>query len=106
MSLAVMGSLFAGKARATVALERHLALVETTRFVIATLPKRDQLSSGEFSGETSGHRWRVDVLPFMDGEVNAAAAQWIPTRLVISVRSPSGSVFRVETVRLQKRARQ
>jgi general secretion pathway protein I len=106
MSLAVMGSLFAGKARATVALERHLALVETARFVIATLPKRDQLSSGEFSGETSGHRWRVDVLPFMDGEVNAAAAQWIPTRLVISVRSPSGSVFRVETVRLQKRARQ
>jgi general secretion pathway protein I len=104
MSLAVMGSLFASKARATVALERHLALVETTRFVAATLPKRDQLASGTFEGETSGHRWRVDVLPFLDGDVSPATAPWNPVRLVISVRSPSGSVFRVETVRLQKRA--
>jgi general secretion pathway protein I len=102
-SLAVMGSLFAVKARATVALDRHLALIETARFVAATLPKRDQLTAGTFDGETSGHRWRLDVLPFVDPDMDRAATAWHPQRLVIGVRSPSGSLFRVETIRLQKR---
>jgi general secretion pathway protein I len=101
-SLAVMGSLFAVKARATVALERHLALIETARFVAATLPKREQLSSGAV-GETSGHRWRLDLLPFVDPDTDRAATPWNPQRLVISVRSPSGSLFHLETIRLQKR---
>jgi general secretion pathway protein I len=102
-SLAVMGSLFAVKARATVAIERHLALIETARFVAATLPKRDQLTAGAFDGETSGHRWRLDVPPFVDADTDRAATAWNPQRLVISVRSPSGSLFRVETVRLQRK---
>jgi hypothetical protein len=49
-----MGSLFAVKARATVALDRHLALVETARFVAATLPKRDQLTAGPSMGKPPG----------------------------------------------------
>jgi general secretion pathway protein I len=96
-SLAVMGSLFAVKARATV------ALVETARFVAATLPKRDQLTAGAFNGETSGHRWRLNVLPFVDPATDGAANAWNPQRLVLSVRSPSGALFQVETIRLQKR---
>ena len=102
-SLAVMGSLFAVKARATVALDRHLALVETARFVAATLPKRDQLTAGTFNGETSGHRWRLNVLPFVDPATDGAANTWNPQRLVLSVRSPSGALFQMETIRLQKR---
>ena len=102
-SLAVMGSLFAVKARATVALDRHLALVETARFVAAMLPKRNQLTAGAFNGETSGHRWRLNVLPFVDPATDGAANAWNPQRLVLSVRSPSDALFQVETIRLQKR---
>jgi hypothetical protein len=36
--------------------------------------------------------------------MDRAATPWNPQRLVMSVRSPSGALFRVETIRLQKRA--
>src|SRR5436853_5955835 len=63
-SLAAIGSLIATSARGTHVLEQHVALVETARAIMTGLPKRDQLATGDFSGELAGHRWQVDVLPF------------------------------------------
>jgi general secretion pathway protein I len=104
-SLAAIGSLIATSARGTRSLEQHVALVETARSIAAGLPKRDELALGEFSGELAGHRWRVDVTPYADGGVDPALpVAWVPQAVVITVRSPSGAVLQLNTVRLRKRS--
>jgi general secretion pathway protein I len=102
--LAAIGSVIATTARGTRSLEAHLALIETARAIATGMPKRAQLV-GDLSGEISGHRWRIDVLPFAAGGiVPAADARWIPQTVVISVRSPSGALLQLNTVRLHRRA--
>jgi general secretion pathway protein I len=104
MSLSAIGSLVAGNVRGTRSIEQHLALVETTRLVAASLPPRARLAPGRLSGEILGHRWRVDVSPFEAGGAPAVTSPWIPENVLLRVQSPSGAVIRVETIRLQKRA--
>ena len=67
ISLAAIGSLIAVTTRGARAVGLHLTLVETARAIITGLPDRNQLVPGNFSGETAGHRWRVDVMPFIRG---------------------------------------
>lgn len=62
--LAAIGSLIAVTTRAARSIGGHLALVETSRTILTGLPDRDQLTPGDLSGQSAGHRWRVDVLPF------------------------------------------
>src|SRR5215813_12469722 len=64
ISLAAIGSLIAVTTRGARAVGLHLTLVETARAIITGLPDRDQLEFGNLAGESAGHRWRVDVLPF------------------------------------------
>jgi general secretion pathway protein I len=104
MSLSAIGALVAGNVRGTRSIEQHLALVETTRLVAASLPPRRQLASGGLSGEIAGYRWRLDVSPFEASGAPAATSPWIPENVLLRVQSPSGAVLRVETIRLQKRA--
>jgi len=104
-SLAAIGALVATSARGARKIEAHLALVETARAVMAGLPKRDELALGSLSGDLAGHRWRVDVLPFAAGSADpAAAVAWLPQAVVITVRSPSGGMLRLDTVRLRRGA--
>jgi len=102
-SLAAIGALMATSARGARKVEAHVALVETARAVVAGLPKRDELALGSLSGELAGHRWRVDVLPFAAGGA-APAAPWQPQAVVVTARSPSGGILRLDTVRLRKRS--
>ena len=88
-------------ARTTRALDQHLALLETARTIETGLPSRAELQLGTLSGARAGHSWRVDVVPFNVPAGDArAAARWVPARVVIQVRGPSGSMLQVETVRL------
>jgi general secretion pathway protein I len=104
-SLAAIGALMATSARGARKLETHVALVETARAVVAGLPKRDELALGSLSGELAGHRWRVDVLPFAAGGADPGpGAAWQPQAVVVTVRSPSGGMLRLDTVRLRKRS--
>jgi general secretion pathway protein I len=104
-SLAAIGSVIATSVRGTRSIEQHVALVETARAIATGLPKRDELALGNFSGELAGHRWRVDVLPFAAGGVDAALSiPWVPQTVVITVRSPSGAVLQINTVRLHRRS--
>jgi general secretion pathway protein I len=106
-ALAAIGGLVATSARGTRKLEAHVAMVETARAIMAGLPKRDELVLGSLSGELAGHRWRVDVLPLSAGGTDpAAAVAWLPQTVVITVRSPSGGMLRLDTVRLRKIADQ
>jgi general secretion pathway protein I len=105
ISLSAIGSLVAVTVRGARSVGGHLALTETARAIMAGLPDRDDLALGNFSGETAGHRWRVDVLPFnanfIDGQKN-----WIPQTVVVRVQSPSGPILQLNTVRLRRVTRQ
>jgi general secretion pathway protein I len=104
ISLVAIGAVTTTSARGTRSLEQHLALVETTRTVAATLPKDDQAALDGLSGEILGHRWRISVAPFVGrGIIQNPDSPWIPQTVVVRVRSPSGAVYGFETVRLQRR---
>jgi general secretion pathway protein I len=103
LTLAAIGSLMAMSARSTRALDQHLALVETARAIETGLPSRAELALGSLSGVRAGHSWRVDVLPYnVPAAEPQAAPRWLPTRVVIRVQSPTGSILQVETIRLRR----
>jgi general secretion pathway protein I len=103
--ITAIGAVVTTSSRGTRSLEQHLALVETTRIVAATLPKSEQIGLDGLSGEILGHRWRVGISPFVGNRINqVAGSPWIPQTVVVRVRSPSGVVYGFETVRLQRRA--
>jgi general secretion pathway protein I len=109
ITLTAIGAVTATSARGTRSLEQHLALVETTRIVAATLPRASQAnpqaSLDGLSGEILGHRWRISLAPFFgSGIYQVPDSQWIPQTVVVRVRSPSGAVYGFETVRLQRKA--
>ena len=102
--LASIGSLIAGSVRGARSLDQHFALVEIARAIETGLPNRDELKVGRLSGEVSGHRWTVDVLPFIANNVDPRLpTPWAPLALVISVQSPQGPILQVNTVRLRRR---
>jgi general secretion pathway protein I len=104
ITLTAIGAVAATSARGTRSLEQHLALVETTRIVAATLPKDNETTLDGLSGEILGHRWRITLAPFVGSGINQIPeSPWIPLTVVVRVRSPSGAVYGFETVRLQRR---
>lgn len=103
ISLTAIGTLTGTTTRGVRSLEQHLALVETARTVAATLPPRTQLAPGKLAGDLYGNHWQIDVSPFTGGNVAPSPdSPWIPETIVIRVQSPSGGVFSLETVRLQR----
>ena len=104
VALTAIGSLVATTVRGTRALDTHLTLVETARAIVTALPDRDALKPGTFSGETGGHRWRIDVLPFNLIALDPSLPNpWVPLAVVLRVQSPSGPILQLNTVRLRKR---
>jgi general secretion pathway protein I len=109
ISLTAIGAVAATSARGTRSMEQHLALVETSRIVAATLPRNRQAtpegSLDGLSGEILGHRWRISLAPFVgSGIYQPPDSEWIPQTVVVRVRSPTGAVYGFETVRLQRKA--
>ena len=102
-ALASTGALIATTVRGARSIERHLAQLETARAIAAALPDRDQLAPGNLSGEAAGHRWRVDVAPFNVTGLRVREPTWEPQAVVVTVQSPSGGSFQLNTVRLQRR---
>ena len=104
ISLTAIGAVTTTSARGTRSMEQHLALVETTRIVAATLPRDQEKSLDGLTGEILGHRWRISLSPFVgSGIYHMPDSQWIPQTVVVRVRSPSGAIYGFETVRLQRR---
>jgi general secretion pathway protein I len=103
-SLSSIGALIATTVRGARSIERHLTQLETARAIVAALPDRDQLVPGNFSGETAGHRWRVDVSHFNATNLSVQQPAWEPQAVVVTVQSPSGGVLHINTVRLRRRA--
>jgi general secretion pathway protein I len=106
ISLAAIGSLIAVTTRGARGVGLHLTLIETARMIITGLPDREQLVPGNLSGESAGHRWRVDVLPFYADFVNPEQSNWLPQTVVVRVQSPAGKVLQVNTVRIRRKPEQ
>jgi general secretion pathway protein I len=102
--LSAIGALMASNIRVAGRIDQHLGLVETLRAVETGLPDRISLLPGNLTGEMAGNAWAVDASPFSADAVNPRAAEfWIPQLVVMKVRSPSGSIVEVDTIRLRRR---
>jgi len=84
------------------ALEQHVTLMQTARSIMtAELPANAQLGFGVTSGQVNDYRWRIDIGPLgEEWAVKGGDVAWIPALVRIEVRSPSGAVSELKTVRL------
>jgi general secretion pathway protein I len=89
-------------AKGTRSIDQRLALSGTAETILAALPARTLLKPGRQSGETAGHRWRIDVSP-MNVAVASDAPQtgrFVPLAVTMRVQAPGGPAMQVTTVRL------
>ena len=104
VTIVAIGSLMAINVRGVRKFEQHVALMQAVRTAMTTaIPPRSELRPGAASGQNEGYRWTVDVTP-LGGEwtVPNADVPWQPELVRIRVRSPSGAVSDIRTVRLIK----
>ena len=102
VSIVAIGSLMATNVRGVRSLEQHVALMQTMRTVMtAGLPPRAELRPGTSSGQMDHYRWSVDVVPLGgDWTVPNADIPWVPELVRVRVKSPTGAVSDIRTVRL------
>ena len=104
VSILAIGSVMSTNVRGVRLLEQHVTLMQTARSVMtADIPPRAELGPGSLSGQVNDHQWKIDVGPLgEDWAVPGADAAWIPALVRIQVRSPSGAVSDLKTVRLMR----
>jgi general secretion pathway protein I len=104
VSVLAIGSVMSTNVRGVRLLEQHVTLMQTARSVMATdIPPRAELGPGTLSGQVNDHQWKIDVGPLGENwAVPGADAAWIPALVRIQVRSPSGAVSDLKTVRLMR----
>ena len=100
--LGSIGAVIATTAKGTRGIDQRLALSGSAETMLASLPARKLLKPGRQSGETAGHRWRIDVSP-MNVAVASEAPQtgrFVPLAVTMRVQAPGGPAMQVTTVRL------
>jgi general secretion pathway protein I len=100
--LGSIGAVIATTVRGTRGIDQRLALGGTAETLLAALPARTLLKPGRQSGETAGHRWRVDVSP-MNVAVSTDAPltqRFVPLAVSLRLQAPGGPAMQVTTVRL------
>ena len=105
VSIVAIGSVMSTNVRGVRLLEQHVTLMQTARTVMtAGIPPRAELGPGVLSGQIDDDKWTIDVGPMGEGwDVPGADAAWIPALVRIKVRSSSGAVSDLRTVRLMHR---
>jgi general secretion pathway protein I len=102
--LAAIGTVVGVTSRGVRALEQRVALVEVMRSVAASLPPHSARAIVPGVGEILGHRWQVDLAPWLGGDIiEQPNSPWSPQIVTIRVQSPSGAVLALQTVRLQRK---
>jgi general secretion pathway protein I len=101
--LAAIGTLASSSLRASLYTERHLAEVETARKVLAGMPSREALAVGSLTGVLDAHDWRIDSA-LIGAPAVVGDALYTPQRIEVMVRSPSGAIMKIDTIRLRRQA--
>jgi general secretion pathway protein I len=104
--LSSIGAVIATTVKGTRSIEQRLALTGVAETLVASLPARNLLKPGRQSGETAGHRWRIDVEP-MDIPVAGASPQtlrFVPLAISMRLQAPGGPAMQITTVRLVPKA--
>ena len=101
--LAAIGPLASSSLHAGLYAERHLAEIETARKIIAGMPSREALPIGRLTGALDAHDWRIN-LTLIGPPAAVGDALWTPQRIEVSVRSPSGAMLKIDTIRLRRQA--
>jgi len=104
--LGTIGSVIATTVKGTRSIDQRLALVGTAETLLAALPPRNLLKPGRQSGETAGHRWRIDVAPLktaVEGDA-APTGRFVPLAVNMRLQAPGGQLMQVTTVRLVPQA--
>ena len=99
--LAAIGPLASSSLRAGLYAERHLAEIETARKIMAGMPSREALPVGRLTGALDAHDWRIDST-LIGAPALVGDAIWTPQRIEVLVRSPSGAMLKIDTVRLRR----
>jgi general secretion pathway protein I len=100
--LGSIGAVIATTVKGTRGIDQRLALGGTAEMLLAALPARTLLKPGRQSGETAGHRWRIDVSP-MNVAVSTDAPltqRFVPLAVNLRLQAPGGPAMQVTTVRL------
>jgi general secretion pathway protein I len=100
--LGSIGAVIATTVKGTRGIDQRLALGGTAETLLAALPARTLLKPGRQTGETAGHRWRIDVSP-MNVPVTSEAPQterFVPLAVTMRLQAPGGPAMQVTTVRL------
>ena len=102
VSIVAIGSVMSTNVRGVRTLEQHVTLIQIARSVMTTdIPPRAELGPGTLSGQINDYQWKIDVGPLgEDWMVPGADIGWIPALVRIRVRSPTGAVSDLHTVRL------
>jgi general secretion pathway protein I len=108
VSLVAIGSLMATNVRGVRSLEQHVSLMQTTRTVMtAAIPSHVELRPGTSAGQTDDYRWTIDVTPLGGGwTVPEADVPWTPELVRVRVKSPTGAISDIRTVRLMQKPSQ
>lgn len=103
-AVTAIGSVFATTALGVRSAEQHLSLVQIARGVVAALPLNNSLVLRNISGETEGYQWQIKPSLFLAAsQEQAGGSGSVPVKLDVEIRSPSGAVIHLETIRLQPR---
>ena len=99
--LAAIGALSNSSLRTTLYTERRVAEIENLRTIVAGMPGRNALPFGRMSGSLNGYEWRINASRALTTPERNATT-WVPQSIALVVRSPSGALVEVDTIRLRK----
>ena len=100
--LASIGSVVATNVQSSRHLEQHVALIETARLIASGIPRAGEPLPSNMTGQVSAFAWQMRTSPF-HGEI-VPGSGFIPILVELRVRSPSGAVLSLQTVRLKDRS--
>jgi len=100
--LGSIGAVIATTVRGTRAIDQRLALTGAAETLLAALPARNLLKPGRQSGETAGHRWRIDVapVPVVEASDVPQTQRFLPLAVNMRLQAPGGPAIEITTIRL------
>jgi general secretion pathway protein I len=97
--LSSIGAVIGTTVKGTQMIDQRLALTGAAETVFAALPARQALKPGRQSGETAGHRWRLDVTP-LNVTAEVSPERFAPYAVNLQMQAPGGPAIQITTVRL------